>query len=204
MPVGINYDRIPEDENLQRFSSEDFRDKGRKYVLRQGVQFLIRVLWETLFGRRSFGYACAKFGKPISFAGWLKEADVTWSELTREQRFSWVSKLGTRLTAELATLVPATPVAVLCRIWFDDPSLAIDRAELGIRFSALCAELEQSGCHVVLVDGNDTVTLDHALNLATSRKIILKNKDGLFHLNAKMRPLAVYNANALSRFLERP
>ncbi|NNF80983.1 MAG: hypothetical protein HKN05_23415 [Rhizobiales bacterium] len=204
MPVGINYDRIPEDENLQRFSSEDFRAKGRKYVLLQGVQFLIRVLWEMLFGRRSFGYACAKFGKPISFAAWLKEADVTWPDLTREQRFSWVSKLGTRLTAELSTLVPATPVAVLCRIWFDDASLTLDRAELEVRFKALCVELKQRGCHVVLVNDTETATLDHALKLAIPRKIILKNQDGVFHLNAEMRRLAVYNANALSEYLERP
>ncbi|MCP5083320.1 MAG: hypothetical protein GY948_16660 [Alphaproteobacteria bacterium] len=203
MPVGINYDRIPEDENLQRFSSEEFRAKGRKYVLLQGAQFSIRVVWEMLFGRRPFGYACAKFGKPISFAAWLKESDVTWRELNREQRFAWVSKLGSRLIAELTTLVPATPVAVLCRIWFEDPSLVIDRTELGTRFNALCTELKQGGCHVVLVGDKETATLEHALKLATSRRIILKNQDGLFHLNAKKRALAVYNANALSQFLER-
>jgi len=202
MPVGINYDRIPEDQNLQRFSSQDFRAKGRRYVLLQGAQFSIRVIWEMLLGRRSFGYACANFGRPISFAQWLTKADVTWPELDREQRFAWISKLGARLITEISNLIPATPVALLCRIWFDDPALVIDRTELEARFHALCTVLEQNGCHVVLIDNKESTTLDHALNLAVNRGIILKSPAGIFSLNAEMRGLAVYNANALSQYLE--
>ncbi len=202
MPVGVNYDRIPEDENLQRFSSEDFRAKGKKYVLLQGARFSVRVIWEMMLGRRSFGYACAKFGKPISFADWLRGSDVNWPDLNREQRFEWVSKLGTRLIAEISSQVPATPVAVLCRIWFEDPSLVLDRAELEVRFRLLCTVLQQNGCHVVLIGNNEDATLEHALNLSVNRGIILRSEAGLFHLNPKMHELAIYNGNALSQFLE--
>ncbi len=202
IPIGLNYDRIPEDQNLQRFSSREFRAKGSKYVLLQGAQFSIRVIWEMLLGQRSFGYACAKFGKPISFTQWLAEADVVWPELDRQQRFERISKLGTRLIGEISNLIPATPVAILCRIWFDDPALVIDQSELEVRFHSLCGVLKQNGCHIVLIDNKENATLEHALNLAINRSIIIKNQAGIFRLNEKMRGLAFYNANALTQFLE--
>ncbi len=202
MPIGINYDRIPEDRNMVRYSSAEFRAKGKRYVLLQGLQFAGRVSWGLIRRKRAFGYVCARFGNPISFRHWLNEANVDWAQLTRKQRYEWVTKLGNRLTADIGAIVPATPVPVLARIWFGNPDLALTRQALQARFTALCAELRQAGCHVVLVRGDEAATLDHALDLCTKRGVIVQDAGGLYRLNEGDKALARYSGNSLTQFLE--
>lgn len=202
MPIGINYDRILEDRNMVRFSSAEFRAKGKSYVLLQGVQFAGRAAWQLIRRNRAFGFACARFGNPISFRQWLTEANVDWAQLSRKQRYDWVTKLGDRLTADIGAIVPATPVPILARVWFDNPNLALTRPALETRFSALCAELEKSGCHVVLVKDDEAATLDHALDLCCRRGMIVQDAQGLFRLNEADKMLAHYSGNSLTQFFE--
>lgn len=203
IPVGINYDRTPEDLNVIRFSSQDFRSKGKRYVLLQGIQFASRILWEMLRRRRSYGFACANFGNPVSFGEWLSEKNVSWSNLSRDEKYQHIVKLGARLIDNTSVVVPATPVAVLCRIWFGDPTLVLSRKEMESRFHALCKELHDNKCHVVLIDSDPLKTLDHALTLATGRKLVVQNSDGTWHVPNKMKPLAVYCGNSLSQYFSR-
>lgn len=201
MPIGLNYDRIVEDRNMVRFSSEQFRAKGKTYVLLQGLQFAGRVAWQLIRRKRAFGYVCARFGNPVSFREWLVESKVDWSQLTRRERYEWVTKLGDRLRGDIRTIVPATPVSILARVWFDDPDLALTRADLETRFSALCAALMQSGCHVVLVRDDEAATLDHALDLCRKRGVIVQDAKGLYRLNEGDKTLARYSGNSLTQFL---
>ena len=202
MPVGINYDRIPEDQNLQRYSSEEFRAKGRKYVLLQGVQFASRVIWEMLLRRRSFGYACASFGRPVSFAGWLEQSDVDWPRLTRDERFHWITNLGKRLTDDITGQIPATPMAILCRVWFADPAKVVSRSNLEMQFSANCDALEAGNCHLVLIEENRGKTLEFALNLALKRGLIVESPEGSYRINDGMEGLVRYAGNTISQFLK--
>ncbi len=202
MPVGINYDRIPEDVNLLRYSSKDFRSKGSRYVLIQGMQFAARVAWELVRGKRAFGYACARFGNPVSFQEWLCENNVSWPELTRKERFFWMSKLGDRLIDSISGAVPATPVSVLCRIWFDDPGLILDGDALETRFQELCVKLQAKGCHLVLIEEDTGKTMDHAVNLVLKRKFIAKSAEGSYSINPNMSGLVSYYGKSLSQFLE--
>jgi hypothetical protein len=73
--------------------------------------------------------------------------------------------------------------------------------ELRVRFHALCALLEQGLCHLVLVQDNRNLTLEHALNHCLRRGIIRQSDDGEYEINLEMLPLANYYANSLSQFL---
>lgn len=201
LPIGINYDRVAEDRNMVRFTSKDFRAKGRRFVLMQGAQFAARVCCELLRRKRAFGYVCAQFGKPISFSRWLRERDVDWPRLSRKQRFEHISELGEQLIGDITGIVPATPVPVLCRVWFDDPSLVLDAEELAARFSQLCATLRQNGCHVVLVRDDETATLEHAVALTRKRGFVEQDERGRYRLNNRYLDLVKYSGNSLSQFL---
>jgi len=159
MPIGINYDHVVEDENMLRYSTEHFRAKGPLFILRNGIAFVARVMWELLRRRRSHGYACANFGNPVYFSKWLAHNGVHWPDLNRAQRYQWIEKLGAEMIDSIAALVPATPVPVLCRVWFHDPIMKLSADELRVRFHALCASLEQGQCHLVLVQDNRNLTL---------------------------------------------
>lgn len=204
MPVGLNYDRIPEDLNMQRFSSQEFREKGKKYILLQGIGFAARVFWEGLLNRQKFGYACANFGNPISFTKWLQEQNIKWPELSRKQRFKWISKFGDELIENISAVVPATPVAILSRIWFSDTSQSFSHSELEIRFSAICKELKQNNCHLVLVRENEKETLSHALKFTLGRGLLIKDNQQQYKINPKMVGLAIYSGNSLSQHLKGP
>ena len=201
IPVGINYDRIPEDMNMLRYSSKEFRTKGKSYILIQGIMFAFRVAYEVIRGRQSFGYSCAKFGNPVSFSKWLAKDEINWQGLTRAEKFFEISKLGDKLIDDISAAVPATPVAVLSRVWFKQPELAVTKAELEKRFNSICDELVKNGCHLVLVHQDQRKTLDHALNFALARGLVLKDGEGRFSLNPKLKGLADYSGNSIKQFL---
>lgn len=200
VPIGLNYDRVAEDRNMVRYSSKQFRAMGHWYVLRQGLHFAARVCWELLRGKRAFGYVCAHFGRPVSFSDWLQKKKVDWPELSRKERFDHVRELGDRLIDDVGALVPATPVPTLCRVWFDDPSLALDEAELERAFTDLCATLRRNGCHVNLVRDDEKATLAHALEITKARGIIEQDASGRYRVNAGQEALVRYSGNSLSQF----
>ena len=65
----------------------------------------------------------------------------------------------------------------------------------------LRVSLEQADCHLVLVQDNRNLTLEHALNLCLRRRILRETGDGEYEINLEMLPLANYYANSLSQFL---
>ena len=200
IPVGINYDRIPEELNMLRYSSSEFRSRGKSYILMQGIMFAFRAVYEVIRGRQSYGYSCAKFGNPVSFSKWLSKDEINWQELTRAEKFFEISKLGDKLIDDIRATVPATPVVILCRLWFNEPELALTIAELVDRFDSVCEELTKSGCHVVLVQQNQRKTLEYALKFAMARDLVLKDAKERYRLNPKLKGLAAYSGNSLNQY----
>ena len=200
IPIGLNYDRIAEDENMVRYSSKQFRAMGHWYVLRQGMHFAARVCWELLRGKRRFGYVCAHFGRPVSFTSWLGAQNADWPQLTRKERFEHVQKLGGRLMQDISDLVPATPVPVLCRVWFDEPTLALDTEALQDAFAQLCTKLRQAGCYVFLIEDDEAATFAYALEATMERGIIEQDADGRYRVTTGKEALVRYSGNSLSQF----
>ncbi|MDH3538142.1 MAG: 1-acyl-sn-glycerol-3-phosphate acyltransferase, partial [Gammaproteobacteria bacterium] len=130
IPIGTNYDRVAEDTNMVRASSAEFRAKGRRFIVWSGIKFGLRTIAEILLQRRSFGYACANFGRPLSFRDWLEGHDVDWPGLDREQRFGWLNRFGEELMATVSELIPVPPVATLCWVMQQAPDDGLDKAAL--------------------------------------------------------------------------
>jgi glycerol-3-phosphate O-acyltransferase len=201
MSVGINYDHIVEAENMVRFSSEEFRRKGRVFVAWNLLKFIARLPWEMLCRRRNFGYVCAAFAKPVVFSNWLAQRDVAWPELGRDQRHTLIQSLGDTLIGDISDMVPATPVPMLCALWFDNMKLVLTRNQLEQRFRDLTARLREQGCHLVLVNESESDTLEHALNITLKRKMIRCDKDLEYTANPEDKDLIRYYANSISAFL---
>ncbi|MEZ5660914.1 MAG: 1-acyl-sn-glycerol-3-phosphate acyltransferase [Burkholderiaceae bacterium] len=207
IPVGLNYDWVLEDVNVTRFQSADFQAKGRVYVLWQAARFLVRVVRDLVRRQQRFGLHCSHFGRPISFRRWLAARDVDWRELDRSARYREISALGERLHDDLSTLVPATPMTVLCRIWFDTPGFSGTQADVHERFEALVRTLRERGCHVELRhgrDGSDDTrrSLDHALAIALKRRLLQRGPDGRISLVSANAALVNYYGNSVSQFLD--
>ena len=101
-----------------RHDTYQFRAKGRKYVVRSGVIFALRTIWEMLAWRRSYGFACATFGCPVSFTTWLEERERDWVAMDQAERRQTLSEFGNELMAEINSLIPVTPtMAALKRLF---------------------------------------------------------------------------------------
>jgi glycerol-3-phosphate O-acyltransferase len=94
VPVGINYDRVLEDEVLLRESEAGRERSGFQAHLRSLLRVLIGApwmlvlnLWRRLRGyRRRDGYAGVSFGEPVSTDAWLRTLSEDIFALPREER----------------------------------------------------------------------------------------------------------------------
>jgi len=138
VPVGINYDRVLEDEVLLRESEAGQERSGFRAHLRSLLRVVIGApwmlglnLWRRWRGtRRRYGYAGVSFGEPVSTNEWLRTLPGDIFVLPREERRRRVKDFAELLMQRIAAVIPVTPVPLVARLLLerDDPS--VDRTDL--------------------------------------------------------------------------
>ncbi len=146
VPVGVNFDRVLEDRNL--VADAGARPPTRLDKLLSLATIIARaplVVAAVLArpNRRShlkYGYAAVGFGPPIALTTLLPDA-VSVANLPDDERRLSIARLADGLLAEIAKVVPATPVALVCTALVngatDTPSL---RASVREHLATLRAE----------------------------------------------------------------
>lgn len=202
IPIGTNYDRVPEDNNMVRSNSAEFRAKGKPFVVWSGIKFSSRTITEVLLQRRSFGYACANFGRPVSFRNWLQDHGVDWPRLDREQRFLWLNRFGDELMATVKTLIPVPPVATLCWVLQQAPIAGLDKPQLLADFKSAIAQARRNSAFVILPRSSEQFALQKALELTLLRGMIRYQSNGHYIINPEKQALVAYYAKSIEHHLE--
>ncbi len=202
IPIGTNYDRVAEDINMVRGSSAEFRSKGKRFVVWSSIKFGLRTLFEMLLQRRSFGYACANFGRPVSFRDWLRSHEVDWPALDRAQRYEWLNRFGNELMARVLELIPVPPVATLCWVLQQSPATGLDKAALLASFKAAIAQARARNAFVVLARSSEQFALQQALELTLLRGMIRYRSNGNYVINPDKQALVAYYAKSIEHHLE--
>lgn len=202
IPIGINYDRVAEDSNMLSGNSAEFKRKGKRFVIWSGVKFGLRTVAEVLFQRRSFGYACANFGRPVSFRDWLEKHEVDWPSLDRAQRFEWLNRFGNELMAILRELIPVPPVATLCWVLQQAPAEGLDKAVLLANFKQAIVQAHTRGAFVVLARANAQYALQQALELTLLRGMVHYQADGNYVINPDKQALVAYYAKSIEHYFD--
>ncbi len=129
VPVGINFDRVLEDENLvAEAKAGELGAIGRpRRTLRQKAWRLTTLLGKIIvFGPwnvyrfatkrlKKHGVAAITFGEPITFDEWRATAPTDPLALVdRRERQSALRPFGDELMHAIAEIIPATPVTLLC------------------------------------------------------------------------------------------
>ncbi len=121
IPVGLNFDRVLEDRNLTA-EAPNARAPGPADKLRSLAR-IVRAMPRLLLGlfapawlaaHRRFGYAAVQFGTPVPIRAMMPDADDV-ARLPRKERQARVAGLADRLMAEVARVIPATPVCLVCQ-----------------------------------------------------------------------------------------
>ena len=202
IPIGTNYDRVAEDNNMLRASSAEFKAKGKPFVVWSGIKFGLRALAEVLLQRRSFGYACANFGRPVSFREWLEQHELDWPTLGREQRFQWLNRFGEELMDAVRALIPVPPVATLCWVLQHAPQQGLDKVELLAAFKAALDRARARNAFIVLPRSSAQYALQHALELTLLRGMIRHQAGGKYWINSDKQALVAYYAKSIAHHLE--
>ncbi len=202
IPIGTNYDRVAEDSNMLRATSAEFRARGKPFVIWSGIRFGLRTLAEMLLQRRSFGYACAHFGRPVSFGGWLAARGVDWPALDRAGRFEWLNRFGDEIMASVQELIPVTPVALLCRVLERSPEAGLGKAQILAEFRSAIRAARAAPAFVVVPRDDEQFALEHALELTLLRGMIRHQAGGNYRVNPDRRALIAYYARSIAHHFE--
>ena len=200
IPIGTNYDRVPEDTKLVRHDPAEFRTKGRGFVYRSGASISIRVFWETLRRRRFYGNACAQFGTPVSFRTWLREHWVDWSALDRDAQHRWLSRFGDELMADVSQLVPVPPVALLCAVLSEYDAEKFSAAGLRQAFTAQARLVRERNGYVTFSADKSEQACDEAVNLLCRRKVLRRLDADQLAVIPSQSAIIDFYANSIGQF----
>lgn len=203
IPIGTNYDRVAEDVNMVSGSSAEFRARGKSFVIWSGLKFGLRSVAEMLLRRRSFGYACAHFGRPVSFRDWLRDHGLDWPALDREQRYRWLNRFGEELMAGIQELIPVPPVATLCWVLRQAGPGGLDKVGLLEQFKTAIEHARAAGAFVVVPRADPQYALQKAIELMLLRGMLHYREDGIYRVPEDRQPLASYYAKSIEHHLQR-
>jgi glycerol-3-phosphate O-acyltransferase len=204
MPIGVNYDRVPEEWNLVTDRDLALKKKGDGFVLRMSLLFLFGTLWMKLrWGRHPFGYAVANFATPLSLKAWLAQHDVDLRTLPKGERFRWIARLADDLMGSVAAAIPVLPSSLIAGVLTEAPDRAVPVAEIKKRALARAARLEASGARIYSPRHGAERAIDDGLRMLTLRKLVARDGDGFRPVAAKLPLLKVY-ANAIAHLDREP
>ncbi|MEC9344565.1 MAG: 1-acyl-sn-glycerol-3-phosphate acyltransferase [Pseudomonadota bacterium] len=202
IPVGLNYDRVIEDRILTARDESDAT--GRNFRVGPGTLagFIGHLVKLRLQGRLyRFGYACASFGRPISFRRWQRRHAPDFHALAREDRFDAIARLGHDLMHEIGAIIPVLPVALAAHVFLTGGRDWIGELELKSRVFDLIGKLESRGTHVLVPRADRDYAVATGLRMLTLRHLVETNEDGLHRANPDERVLLEYYANSIKHLL---
>ncbi len=199
VPVGINYDRVIEDQSLLRQLDPEAKRRSAWFVLRTSLGFGLKTLFMNRQKRwLRFGYASVNFGRPLSMRQYCNREGLDFAALEADQRFTQVERLSQTLMQSVGDVVPVLPVALL-----SDLLLQTDdwQSELELKTRALerVEALEAAGAPIRLARGAADDVFSATLTMLIGRGFV-ELRDNLLRPAAGGRDLLAYYANSIAQW----
>jgi glycerol-3-phosphate O-acyltransferase len=221
IPVGLNFDRVLEDQNLLRMggakapsTSEKLSSFGRILTRLPRILGAMTLRVASKSHRNKYGYAALQIGRPVLLSEIAKEG--IWN-LPREERRPQVDLVAQILLQKIAEVVPATPVPLFCAALVSSG----DRSESAVtaRVQAMIAELRAAGAPVLFgrafprpsEDSSAIPELDRQLDahgeaelvvvlagFALERRGLIRHAQGHFTVMPESDPILRYYAKSIA------
>jgi glycerol-3-phosphate O-acyltransferase len=197
VPVGINYDRVLEDRSLVRMLDPQAPRRSRWFVIRTTLRFVLRNLWLMARSRwQRFGYAAVAFGKPVSLRDYCHTHGIDPGRMSQEARFVEIEKLARHLLGEIARLIPALPIPLLCRALLEAGESGATEFDLKAAFYRLADATAAEGRLVMVPGTTREYTFTTALHMLKLRRIVTET-DGRLRVDPASRDVVTYYANSI-------
>ncbi|MDP1930369.1 MAG: 1-acyl-sn-glycerol-3-phosphate acyltransferase [Gammaproteobacteria bacterium] len=200
VPVGINYDRVLEDQNMVEWENRHSRQSARQN-LGKAWQFLSNNLFESSRARwQRFGYASVNFGVPISMREYCSTNAVDFKHLSKEQRIVKIAELANVLMDALRYVMPIIPVPVIASVLLRAGEESLTSLEIVSRCDELLDEMIAHGAAMKAEEKPRSRTLSNSLEQMSGRELVLE-EDDRFRINPEHRALVQYYANSIAHWL---
>jgi len=200
IPVGINYDRVIEDRSLIRKLDSTAEKRSHWFVIKTALGFIFKNLMLSRKNRwRRFGYASVNFGEPVSAKNYCDSHSVDFSALPSEDRFEQVGKLSESIMANVSSVIPIMPVALMCEILISCSDTWKSELELKSRCVERLAELEANGAPVEIASSAVESVLGSALSILLGRGLV-EEKANLYRMRLSEKDIVSYYANSIGHW----
>jgi glycerol-3-phosphate O-acyltransferase len=201
IPVAINYDRVLEDRTLLLSSEPNAEKISRLKAVRKMLFFALHNLRLMLRGEwYRFGYAVSNFGTPVSMRKYIKDHDVNFQELDKDERIEKVKLLASELMAAISNIMPVVPVSSVAFVFAEKPHKTFSALEVKARVKALLDGLEKHGAHVYVPRKDLDYSIKVGLRMLTLRHIVIE-ENGLFRASEENTKILRFYANSIAHLL---
>lgn len=199
VPVGINYDRVLEDENLLAWDKKEARLSTAQHLAK-----LWRFLRLNLFaGSRQrwkrYGYASVNFGVPISMREYCEAQQLDFNHLEKEQRIPRVVDLANSLMQSLRFVMPIIPVPVIAAVLLRADDKTMTSLEILADCDDLIDAMIEKGAAMKADEKPRHRTLSNSLDLLITRNFLIE-EDDRYRINPHYRSLIQYYANSIEHW----
>ncbi|MFK7864886.1 MAG: 1-acyl-sn-glycerol-3-phosphate acyltransferase [Pseudohongiellaceae bacterium] len=199
VPIGINYDRVLEDQNLLNWDNKSNRLSTLQHLKRMW-EFLKLNLFAGSRARWSrYGYASVNFGVPVSMQSYCEEHNLDFKHLDKNERIPQVVDLANHLMNELRYVMPIIPIPVLCAVFLKEESKSLTSLEVFSDADALIDSMIETGAAMKAEEKPRHRTLSNSLDMMKERGLVLENDD-YYSINEANRKLVEYYANSIEHW----
>ena len=201
IPVGINYDRTLEDRSLLRTLDAEAPKRSSWFAIRTTLRFIRRSLILMALSRwQRFGYAWVNFGPPISMRGYCRKADIDFSRMARDDRFSEIEKLADRLMTDIEKIIPVLPISLVATVIKKYGPRGLSAFDVENRVRRLIAQLQANDAPVYVTTRSRVETILTALELLRIRRLVVEF-EGVYRAAPGEDDILTYYANSIAHRL---
>ncbi len=203
IPVGINYDKVLED-NVQIKAAKGKREKRSVWHWVKVVVRFIAVHFALSKDRRRdlFGYASVNFGHVISAKLFAQQNNINFISLDKETRFGHTANLAEKLMNGIGYVTPILPVPLIAQVFRQREALSLTEIEIISAVHELIDGLIEKGAPLNAAEIPAKKTLLNALAQMTHYSMLKSTDDGYRIVDSSFDLLAYYAASIAHWFNE--
>jgi len=199
VPVGINYDRVLEDENLLAWEKKEARLSTAQHLAKLWRFLRINLFAGSRKRWKRYGYASVNFGVPISMRSYSKGRGIEFNHLEKEQRIPKVIELAESLMQSLRYVMPILPVPIICAVLLRADEKPKTSLEIIGDCDTLIDQMIEKGAAMKAEEKPRQRTISRSLDMLITRNFLVETDD-YYQVNPEYKPLIQYYANSIEHW----